>query len=247
MKFSIITAAWNSEDTVANAIKSVSDQTYPFVEHIVVEGRSTDATMARISEVSHNRMRLISEDDQGIYDALNKGIKNSTGDIIGFVHSDDYYADSDVLVRIAEAFEDPSVECVYADLHYVAKSDTSRVVRHWSTGRFTPRKLKHGWMPAHPTLFLRSTAYERVGVFDTSYQISADYEFILRYFSSINQKHVYLQEVIYKMRIGGESNRSLKKIRRKMSEDTRALRTNHIGGVWTLCLKNLSKLKQLRL
>ena len=243
MKISVITAAWESEATVGDAIASVAAQTYPNLEHLIIEGNSEDGTLAAIERTAHPRMRLISEPDEGVYDALNKGVENATGDVIGFIHSDDFLAHDEVLVRIAAAFEDPEVEAVFSGLDYVAQADTTRVIRHWSTGAFHPRRLKYGWMPAHPTLYLRREVYERFGLYDTNFGISADYDFILRYFSQVTGQSVYIPE-LYKMRLGGVSNRNLAKIRQKMTEDLLAIRRNRVGGVHTLALKNLSKVGQ---
>lgn len=244
MKISVITAAYNSEATVGEAVASIGAQSYPNVEHLIIEGKSTDGTIAAIERAAHDRMVLLSAPDSGIYDALNKGIARATGDVIGFLHSDDFLAHSNVLARIAEAFEDPTVEAVFSDLDYVSQSDTSRIVRHWATGPFAPRRLKWGWMPAHPTLYLRRFVYERIGAFDTSFRIAADYDFILRYYSQTKAPSVYIPEVLYKMRLGGESNRDLGRIRRKSMEDYRAIRHNGVGGPLTLVAKNLSKLGQ---
>jgi glycosyltransferase len=244
LKISVITAAYKSEATVGEAIASVAAQTHPDLEHLVIEGNSEDGTLDAIEHASHDRMRLISEPDNGIYDALNKGVKNATGDVIGFIHSDDFLAHDGVLARIAAAFEDPDVEAVFSDLDYVSQADTSRVIRHWSTGAFHLRRLKYGWMPAHPTLYLRREVYERFGLYDTNFYISADYDFILRYFSQATGQSVYISEVLYKMRLGGVSNRNLAKIRQKMTEDLLAIRRNRVGGVHTLALKNLSKIGQ---
>lgn len=244
MKISLITAVYNSEATVGEAIASVAAQTYPDVEHIVVEGRSKDHSLAAIEAARHTRMRLISEADTGIYDALNKGISASTGDVVGFLHSDDTFAHEDVLARIAEAFRNADTEAVFGDLDYVAQHDPQRVIRHWSTGPFDPSRLQKGWMPAHPTLYLRRSVYERLGGYDTTFGISADYDFILRYFRQTSASSVYIPEVLYKMRMGGVSNRDLRRIRQKMAEDYRALRRNKVGGVSTLMMKNISKLHQ---
>lgn len=244
MKISVITAVYNSEATVGEAIASVAAQTHPDVEHLVVEGKSKDGSLSAIERVGHDRMRLISEPDKGIYDALNKGVRNATGDVLGFIHSDDFLAHDGVLSRIAAAFDNPAVEAVFSDLDYVAQADTSRVIRHWSTGAFHPRRLKYGWMPAHPTLYLRREVYERFGDYDINFGIAADYDFILRYFSQATGKSVYIPEVLYKMRVGGVSNRSLAKIRQKMEEDMLAIRRNRVGGLHTLAFKNLSKVGQ---
>ncbi|OOY11967.1 glycosyl transferase [Thioclava marina] len=244
MKISVITAVYNSQETVGEAIESVGRQTHPELEHLIIEGKSKDGSLAAIERASHDRMFLVSERDKGIYDALNKGVAQASGDIVGFVHSDDFLAHDNVLTRIAAAFEDPQVEAVFSNLDYVSQADTTKVVRHWATGPYSAAKLKRGWMPAHPTLYLRRSVYERLGGFDTSFRIAADYDFILRYFSQATGGSVYVPEVLYKMRLGGVSNRNLARIREKMGEDWRAIRRNKVGGVMTLANKNLSKLGQ---
>ncbi|MXU64402.1 glycosyltransferase family 2 protein [Oceanomicrobium pacificus] len=244
MKISIVTAVYNSEGTVGEAISSVAIQDYRDVEHLVIEGKSKDGSLAAIDAAAHDRMVLVSEPDTGIYDALNKGIAQASGDVVGFLHSDDYLAHPGVLSRIAEAFSDPAVEAVYSDLDYVSQSDTSRIVRRWATGPYSPKRLKWGWMPAHPTLYLRRSVYDRFGQFDTGFRIAADYDFILRYFSQTGSGSAYIPEVLYKMRLGGESNRDVGRIMRKSTEDYRAIRRNGVGGPITLMMKNVSKLKQ---
>ena len=244
MKISLITAAYNSEATVGETIASVASQTYLNIEHLVVEGNSDDGTLEAIERVGHERMRLISEPDDGIYDALNKGILNATGDVIGFIHSDDLFAHDGVLARIALAFEDPAIEAVFSDLVYVSQADTSQVIRYWSTGAFHPRRLKYGWMPAHPTLYLRREAYDRFGNYDKNMCIAADYDFILRYFSKTKGKSVYIPEVLYRMRVGGISNRNWATFRQKLEEDMLAIRRNRVGGLHTLAFKKLSKVSQ---
>lgn len=244
MKISVITAVYDAEATVGKAIASVAAQTHADVDHVVIEGNSTDGSLDAIRRATHDRMTLVSEPDDGIYDALNKGIARATGDVIGFVHSDDFLPHDGVLARIAAAFSDPAVDAVFGDLDYVSKSDPARVIRHWTTGPFHPRRLKYGWMPAHPTLYLRRAVYDRLGGFDTSFGISADYDFILRHFSHSKGGAIHLPEVLYKMRLGGVSNRDWARIRQKMTEDYRAVRGNRVGGVTTVALKSLSKLGQ---
>lgn len=244
LKISVITAVYRSEATVGEAIASVAAQRYPNIEHVIVEGKSPDGSLAAIERAAHGRMRLISEPDKGIYDALNKGIQHATGEVVGFIHSDDFLPHDGVMDRIAAAFRDPAVEAVFSDLDYVSQADTSRVIRHWSTGAFHPRRLKYGWMPAHPTLYLRREIYERFGVYDINFGIAADYDFILRYFSQATAPSVYIPEVLYKMRLGGVSNRNWAKVRQKMNEDLLAIRRNNVGGIHTLALKNLSKIGQ---
>lgn len=164
--------------------------------------------------------------------------------MVGFIRSDDFLAYDGVLTLIASAFEDTAVEAVFSDLVYVSQADTSRVIRHWSTGAFHPRRLKYGWMPAHPTLYLRREVYERFGTYDKNMHIAADYDFILRYFSQATGKSVDIPEVLYNMRVGGVSNRNWAKIRQKMQEDMMAIRRNRVGGFHTLAFKNLSKVGQ---
>jgi len=244
MRISVITAVYNSETVLGKSIASVVTQTHGNLEHLIIEGKSADRSLIAIRNSAHERMRLISEPDLGIYDALNKGIKNATGDIIGFVHSDDYLAHDKVLARIANEFKDPTVDAVYSDLDYVSKANNEHVVRRWSNGPYRHGCLKNGWMPAHTTLYLRRSVFQNFGLFDTNYKISGDYDFILRYFSQTSGKSIYIPEVLYKMRLGGISNRNSKNIRLKMCEDLNAIRTNSVGGIKTLVFKNLSKINQ---
>jgi len=244
MKISIITAVYNRETTVAQAIKSVATQTYPQVEHLIVDGASSDGTMREVQKLAHPKMRMISEPDSGIYDALNKGVRNATGDVVGLMHSDDFFAHDKVLETVVDAFTRTGADAVYGDLDYVAADDTARVIRHWKSKDFAPRILAQGWMPPHPTLFVRRDAMMRLGLYNTDYRIAADYEAILRWFGKGKLKPAYVPEVLVKMRVGGESNRSFERILRKSREDYRALRTNGVGGVGTLAWKNLSKLPQ---
>ena len=186
----------------------------------------------------------LSEPDKGIYDALNKGLVRATGDVIGLMHSDDFFADEQVLVRVAAAFEDPDVDAAYGDLDYVARDDTSRIVRRWRAGEYQPARLARGWMPPHPTLYLRRSVIERWGGYNTRYQIAADYDAILRYFGQGKIRAAYIPHVLVKMRVGGESNKSLAKIWLKTREDYAALRSNGVGGLGALICKNVRKLGQ---
>lgn len=244
MKISIITAVYNREATIAQAISSVQSQTHGDVEHLIIDGASKDGTLAAIEAAHHERMRLVSEPDKGIYDALNKGIALATGDVVGLMHSDDFFAHDEVLTKVAAAFGRADVLAVYGDLDYVMAEDETRVARHWRSGTYSPKKLRRGWMPPHPTLFLRREVFERQGLYDLTFRIAADYEAILRYFSREDLRPVYIPEVLVKMRLGGASNRSLMQVLRKSREDYRALRKNGIGGLNALAWKNLSKLGQ---
>ena len=196
MKISIITAAYKSHDTIGEAIASVAAQTYRDVEHIIVTANSDWKLVNVIENSQSDRKRLVIRPNNGVYDALNHGIHEARGDIIGFTHSDDFLANSEVLSQIAKAFEDPNIEAVFGDLDYVSKADTSQIVRHWSTGPFRSGRLKYGWMPAHPTLYLRREVYERLGTYDESFRISADYDFILRYFKQDEGRSVSIPDVV---------------------------------------------------
>lgn len=244
MKVSVITAVYNSRDTIARALDSVLAQDHPDVESLVIDGGSTDGTLQVLRSYADRLGVLVSEPDCGIYDALNKGIQRASGDVVGFLHSDDLFADAGVLSRIAAAFAEPAVEVVYGDLHYVRKDNPEQVVRYWRAGEFAGRRLGWGWMPPHPTLYARRSVYEQTGLFDTSFRIAADYDFILRMLGQGGVGVHYIPEVLVKMRVGGASNRSLRNIVRKSSEDLRALRRNGVGGLGALAWKNLSKLPQ---
>lgn len=244
MKISIITAVYNSEHTIACAIDSVAAQRNVDLEHIVIEGASTDRSLDAINRARHQNMHVFSEPDSGIYDALNKGISKASGDIIGIVHSDDFLAHDLVLNRVAAAFSDPTIEAAYGDLDYVSKDDIGRIIRRWIAGEYSKRRLARGWMPPHPTLFLRRAVFDRIGNYDTGFRIAADYDFVLRYFSKVSANPVYIPEVLVKMRLGGESNRNALKVLRKSYEDYIALRNNDVGGLWALAAKNVSKIPQ---
>lgn len=244
LKISIITAVFNREATIGQAIGSVRTQTWPNVEHIVIDGGSRDGTLAAIKRVGHKGMRVVSEPDHGIYDALNKGISLASGDVVGLVHSDDFLAHERVLEKVVVAFSTPGVLAAYGDLDYVSTADATRVVRRWRSGAYSDSKLRWGWMPPHPALFLRRELFARHGAYDTSYRIAADYDAILRYFSRENLNAVYIPEVLVKMRLGGASNRSLSALLRKSREDYMALRSNRVGGLGALAMKNVGKLAQ---
>lgn len=244
MKISLVTAVYNRRDTIAGAIESARSQTYQNTEHVIIDGASTDGTVEYLNDVLDDHTLLVSEKDDGIYDALNKGILRATGDVVGLLHSDDFFASEDVLAMVAKSFADPSIDAVYGDLQYVAKNDPPRIIRHWKAGPYSPAKLARGWMPPHPTLFLRKEIFENFGAYDTSYRIAADYDAILRWFGQGELKAHYIPEVLVKMRVGGESNKSFGKIITKSREDYRALRSNKIGGLGTLVWKNGSKLGQ---
>lgn len=244
ISFSVITATWNCQSTISDCLNSVSEQSHPNIEHIVIDGASNDGTLEILNDSRDHFSKLLSEPDNGIYDALNKGINLASGDVVGFLHADDLYAHRDVLRDLAKVFTDSSVCAVYGDLLYVKKNDPDTVVRHWKSAPFSAKHLSKGWMPPHPTLYVRRDWYKKIGGFDTRYRIAADYFSILQLFSQPGFKAVYLPQVLVKMRTGGASNRSLRNIIRKSLEDFDALRRTKVGGVWALIWKNLSKLGQ---
>lgn len=244
MKISVVTAVYNRVDTVGQTVKSVQEQTYDNVEHVVQDGGSTDGTVERIVSLANADTRMVVEVDQGIYDAINKGIVRATGDVIGLMHSDDFFAQDVTIAKIARAFADTSVEGVYGDLQYVSASDPERIIRYWRAGQYSDARLKWGWMPPHPTLYLRREVFKRLGLYDTSFSIAADYDAMLRYLIKGRINLAYIPDVLVKMRIGGESNRSVERILHKSREDLRALRNNGVGGIGSLAAKNLRKLSQ---
>jgi glycosyltransferase involved in cell wall biosynthesis len=246
VKISIITATYNSAESISTAMQSLKKQCYPNIEWLIVDGASKDDTVSVIKKGYSGDLEIISEKDHGIYDALNKGIKKASGDIIGFLHSDDFFAADDILSKIAGAFRiNSNVHSVYGDLQYVDKENTSKIIRYWKSENFKSPLLCKGWMPPHPTLFLKRGVYEKHGIFNLDYKIAADYDLMLRIFSDTSFKSHYLPEVITKMRVGGASNRSFKNIKLKSKEDLSALRANGIKNpLKVLAFKNFSKLGQ---
>ena len=243
MKISIITITFNSAKTIQRALDSVQSQTYKDIEHIIVDGASTDGTKELIETYAkaHNNVRWISEKDKGIYDALNKGIKLATGDIIGFLHSDDVFYSPDSIGQIAAAFEDEKVDVVYGDLQYCKGP---KVVRRWKSNDFNPCALKYGWMPPHPTVYVRREVYQQVGEYDEWFRISADYDMMLRIFTA-GYKSQYIPKVLVCMETGGASNKNTKARLSKTQEDYIVLKKNHVGaGYLTVACKQLRKIKQ---
>jgi glycosyltransferase involved in cell wall biosynthesis len=244
ISISVITATWNCEDTIQECLNSINSQNYRNIEHIVIDGGSTDNTLKLLKASSENFSTFISEKDNGIYYALNKGIRNATGDIIGFLHADDVYANSSILNKVAKIFLDPSVDAVYGDLQYINNNERGEVVRKWKSNKFNRKQLKMGWMPPHPTLFVRKSWYEKYNNFDEKFLISADYLSILQFFMDSNFKSVYIPNVFIKMRLGGESNKSIGNVIKKMIEDYTIMKQCGIFPLRAILWKNLSKIKQ---
>ncbi len=244
---SVITATWNCAKTLPDCLASVARQNYPFLEHIIVDGASTDGTIDVVNEHIQQVTVFKSEQDKGIYDALNKGIQLASGDVVGFLHADDIYASDDVLSKIAKSFEDPSVSAVFGDLEYVSQQNTNKVIRRWRSNSFEKKDLDWGWMPPHPALYVRREWYSKNTGFDISYRIAADYLCILKMFTQSDFKSVYIPGVLVRMRLGGLSNRSLKAVIKKTKEDWRALRSCGFGlanATRAIVCKNFSKISQ---
>ena len=242
MKISLITSTFNSESTLKDTIDSIKCQQYNDIEHIIIDGGSTDNTLNIIKK--NLQIRYITEPDKGIYDALNKGVAMATGAFVGFVHSDDLLADNQIISKIVREFQNKEIDGVYGDLFYVDKNNISKVIRTWKSCDFKTNLLKKGWMPAHPTFFLKKEVYVKHGGFNLNYKIAADYDFMLRVLKDDYLKFSYLPEIVTKMRVGGKSNRSLKNIFKKTKEDYRAIKSNDIGGFFSIVRKNTSKIKQ---
>jgi len=231
MKISIITACFNSAPVLDTALTSLSSQTHPDVECIVVDGSSTDGSVERIRAWAHTmggRARWISEPDHGLYDAINKGIRMATGEIIGLLHADDFYSGPEVLSKVAQLFEQTGAEAVYADVRFVDAADTGRTVRYIAGSRFRPWMMRFGFMPPHPSIFCRRELFERLGYYRTDYRIAADHELMVRFLWKARIRTAYLPEAIIAMRTGGTSTRSMGARWLACRENVRACRENGI-------------------
>lgn len=245
MKVSIITACYNSAAFIQHAITSVASQSYQSIEHIIVDGGSTDGTLEIINQYRPFFSHIISEPDKGMYDAMNKGIAKASGEVVGILNADDFYSNCDVIAQIAALFEDNSVDTCYGDLEYVDTFNTTKICRYWISGYYRAERFYNGWMPPHPTFFARRSLYERHGIFNLELGSSADYELMLRFLLRYGAKTAYIPDVLVKMRTGGVSNVSLKNRLRANRMDRLAWRINQLTPLpWTLYMKPLSKLGQ---
>lgn len=227
MKVSIITAAFNSSDTIKDTLQSVDSQSYNNIEHIIIDGLSTDNTIKIVERFKHNKI-ILSEKDNGIYDAMNKGIKKATGDIIGILNSDDLYVDNLVIKKIVNVFQEKKVDCVHAELYYVKKDNTNQIVRHWKSTDFIYGDFKKGWHPAHPTFFVRREIYEKYGLFNLNFQLAADFELMLRLLERYQITTAYLPEPIVRMRLGGATSKNIRNIIKQNIECYKAFKLNGI-------------------
>jgi glycosyltransferase involved in cell wall biosynthesis len=243
VKISIITACFNSAATIRDTIESVLSQDYAEIEYIIIDGGSSDKTLEIVNEYKSRISKIISEKDEGIYFALNKGISLATGAVIGILHADDLYTGNFVISTVMEKIRE--ADAVYSDLQYVDRDITTTIKRQWKSGEYRPGMFRKGWMPPHPTFFLRKEIYDQYGVFNTTFRTAADYELMLRMIHKHQIKLAYIPFVLVKMRVGGVSNKSLKNRLKANREDKRAWLINGLKpGMFTMIRKPLSKLGQ---
>ncbi|WNC71200.1 glycosyltransferase family 2 protein [Thalassotalea psychrophila] len=228
LKISIITVCYNSEQTIKDTIESVLAQTYQNIEYIIVDGASTDQTIAIVNQYKDSIQTIISEPDNGIYDAMNKGISAATGDVIGILNSDDFYTNIEVIENIADIYSKKNTDMIFGELIYVNPDNVNRTVRHYSAKNFKPYKLRFGWMPPHPATFIKASVYEQYGLYKTDYKISADYEMFVRLLLVHKLSYTKLDKVIVKMRMGGASTQSLKSRLILNQEIVKACKNNKI-------------------
>lgn len=245
MKVSIITVAYNSAETINDCILSVLRQNYPHVEYIIVDGNSTDNTLAIIADHQEGIHKVISEPDDGIYHAMNKGIAACSGDVVGILNSDDVYADESVIADVVKLLTTSGAAACYGDLVYVNRNNLDKVQRTWISGAYQRENFLKGWMPPHPTFYLRREYYHQFGDFNLEFRTSADYELMLRMLFKNKLPVAYLNRTLVRMRAGGQSNLSLKNRLRANREDRRAWAVNGIKPpFWTTLRKPLSKISQ---
>jgi glycosyltransferase involved in cell wall biosynthesis len=246
MKVTIITITYNSAATLEDTLRSVVNQDYPNIEYLIIDGKSKDNTLQIVDKYKDKITKIVSEKDKGLYDALNKGIALATGDIVGMLHSDDLYESNHVVSDIVKTFEkNPSADGVYADLVFVERNDINKVTRTWESGDYEEGDFLSGWMPPHPTFFVKKECYERFGGFNTSLRLSADYELMLRMIHKNKIKLAYLPKVVVKMRMGGVSNVSLFVRLKANIEDKMAWKLNGMKPkLFTRFLKPASKIMQ---
>ena len=244
LKISIVTVSYNAEDTITDTIKSVLSQSYSNIEYIIVDGGSSDGTVAIIEQYAEYIHAWVSEPDQGIYDAMNKGIAMATGDVVGILNADDIYAHVDALQKVVEVFEDTSIDCCYGDLVYVSE-DLSKHVRYWKSSAYDASLFAKAWIPPHPTFFVRKEGYARCGKFDTQYKLAADYELMLRFLWKFKLRATYISDTLIKMRLGGATNNSIRNIIRGNMEIYKAAKSHGLAiGSGFLFSKIVNRLSQ---
>ncbi len=244
-KVSIITVTFNCATTLPDTIKSVNQQTARHnIEYIIIDGNSKDDTLKIIRENEAYIDKWISEPDNGIYDAMNKGLSMASGEWIGFLHADDLFFDNAVIEDLLLNTINTNYNVIYGNLNYIKTTPSFQIIRYWQSKAFKTSLLKRGWMPPHPTVYIKNDLIKETGGFNTSFRISADYDYMLRLFSNSKTNSFFNNRTMINMRLGGISNNSVKNIIRKSKEDYKALKNNNIGGLVALFIKNFSKLSQ---
>lgn len=245
MKVSIITVSYNSDKTIRDTIESVLSQTHSDIEYIIIDGASSDKTIDVVRSYGDKIHTVVSEKDSGLYDAMNKGIQKATGDVIGILNSDDLYADENVLRDVVAEFDTSPIDGVYSDLVYVQEDNVDQVSRYWRSGEYSPKSFLNGWMPPHPTFFVRKECYDRFGTYNLTFKTSADYELMLRFIYKNHVQVGYLPRVTVKMRMGGQSNASFMNRLTSNKEDRRAWTVNGLKPrPYTLTMKPMRKIGQ---
>lgn len=245
MKISIITITYNSAETIEDTLKSVAGQDYANIEFIIIDGLSKDNTLDIVKKYQDKIAQFVSEKDGGLYFALNKGIEMATGDVIGFIHSDDFYLDKQVISKVMHTFKQSGADAVYGDLYYVDKGNTNKVVRKWKSGKYKDGMFLNGWMPPHPAFFAKRECYTKFGSFNTQLRSAADYEIMLRFIHKHKISLAYLPEYLVKMRTGGQSNASVNNRIKANNEDRMAWKLNGLKPrFYTLTFKPLRKILQ---
>ena len=243
MKVSIITTCYNREKTIAQAIESVLGQDYPDIEYIVVDGASTDGSFKVVRSYGSRIAKVISERDGGMYEAINKGIKMATGEIVGLLHSDDFLFHPHIISEIVERFKQTSADIVYGNGLFVDAQGTDKVIRDWRSGNYRRWKVRLGWLPLHPTVYIKRSAIERYGLYNEKYQIAADSDFLVRYLYKADLQVEYLGKYVVRMRMGGLSTDSQKR-KAMWKEDVEMFRENGFWGVPEKILKMCWKVPQ---
>ena len=246
MKISVITATYNSEKTIADTIKSVLKQSYKNIEYIIIDGHSYDGTLEIIKKYEHlfgGRLKWISEEDKGLYDAMNKGVKMATGEIVGILNSDDYFTSNYVLQNVAETFQKEKViDAVYGDIHFIRPESPDRIYRYYSSALFRPRFMRFGFMPPHPSLYVKRELYVKYGYYSLDFKIASDFELMVRFFCTNKVKSKYIRMDFVTMRTGGVSTKNIKSRLLGSKEDVLACRKNGIyTNIFFICVKYLYK------
>jgi len=239
MKVTIITACCNSESTIGQTISSVLSQSYRDIEYIIVDGNSRDTTVDIIRSFGSKISKWVSEPDKGLYDALNKGLLMAGGDIVGFLHSDDFFANDQVIEKVVAFFNRYGCDSIFGDIQYVDQKHISQILTNRKAGKCSRLKFSFGWSPPHPTFYVKRALYLKYGLFDSSFKIAADYDSMLRFLLTFKISACYIPEVMVKMRVGGVSNRTMNDISLKWKEDYRAMRKNSFGNFGTLFFKTM--------